>query len=224
MAEISHESVLRHPLTTILGAKANVRVLRELFGHGGELAAPALVRRTGLAQSSVREALIALEETGIVQMLGQGRVRLYRVARNHPLAGALEALFQAEADRYEAILAIIRDAAREFGDDVLAVWLYGSVARREDGPTSDVDIAVVIKPDAVTRVADGIRERLMDAEDRLLFHLSVVPVDEDDIRRLDRESDPWWRDIQRDGIALIGRRPADFLRRLALGDRRAEVS
>ncbi|MEQ9330237.1 nucleotidyltransferase domain-containing protein [Thalassobaculum sp.] len=214
MAEISHESVLRHPLTTILGAKAHVRVLRELFAHGGELSAPALVRRTGLAQSSVREALMGLEPLGIVRALGQGRVRLYRVACDHPLSAPLEVLFQAEEERYQAILDAIRNAVREFGDDVLAAWLYGSVARGEDGPTSDVDIAVVIKADEVSRVADGIRERLMDAEDRLVFHLSVVPVDEDDVRRLDREGDPWWRDIQRDGIALIGPRPEELLRRL----------
>lgn len=224
MAEISHESVLRHPLTTILGAKANVRVLRALFGHGGELAAPSLVRRTGLAQSSVREALMLLEVLGIVRALGQGRVRLYRVERAHPLSAPLEALFQAEAGRYEAIIEAIQTAAREFGDDVLAAWLYGSVARGEDGPTSDVDIAVVIKADEVSRVADGIRERLMDAEDRLVFHLSIVPIDEDDVRRLDREGAPWWRDILRDGLALIGPRPADFLRWLALGNRRTEDS
>lgn len=214
MAEISPESVLRHPLTMILGARANVRVLRALFGHGGELAAPALVRQTGLAQSSVREALMGLEALGIVRALGQGRVRLYRIERAHPLAAPLEALFQAEEERYQAILEAIRSAAREFGDDVLAAWLYGSVARSEDGPASDIDVAVVIKADEVSRVADGIRDRLMDAEDRLLFHLSVVPVDEDDIRRLDREADPWWRDIQRDGIALVGPRPVDFLRLL----------
>lgn len=214
MAEISRDSALWHPLTTILGAKANVRVLRALFGHGAELAAPALVRQTGLAQSSVREALIGLELLGIVRALGQGRVRLYRIERAHPLAAPLEALFQAEEERYQAITEAIRNAVREFGDCVLAAWLYGSVARGEDGPTSDVDIAVVIKADEVSRVADGIRERLMDAEDRLLFHPSIVPIDEDDVRRLDREADPWWRDILRDGIALIGPRPADFLRLL----------
>lgn len=162
----------------------------------------------------MREALIGLEPLGIVCALGQGRVRLYRIERAHPLAAPLEALFQAEEERYQAIIEAIRTAAREFGDDVLAAWLYGSVARGEDGPASDVDIAVVIKPDAVTRVADGIRERLTEAKDRLLFHPSVVPVDEADIRRLDREADPWWRDIQRDGIALVGPRPADLLRQL----------
>lgn len=224
MAEISHESVLRHPLTSILGAKANVRVLRALFGHGGELAAPALVRQTDLAQSSVREALIGLEVLGIVRALGQGRVRLYRVERAHPLSAPLEALFQAEGERYQAIVEAIRNAVHEFGDDVLAAWIYGSVARGEDGATSDIDIAVVIKADEVSRVADGIRERLMDAEDRLVFHLSVVPVDEDDVRRLDREGAPWWRDIQRDGIALVGPRPADLLMRLTLGNRRTEDS
>ena len=49
MARSSPQSAQRYPLTTILGTDATVRLLRELARHGGQLSAPDLMRRSGLA-------------------------------------------------------------------------------------------------------------------------------------------------------------------------------
>jgi DNA-binding IclR family transcriptional regulator len=60
MARANHQSAQRYPLTSILGTDAGVRLARELARHGGELSAPDLVRRTGLAKASVARGLEAL--------------------------------------------------------------------------------------------------------------------------------------------------------------------
>ena len=133
MARSNPQSMLRYPLTRILGVDANVRVLRELFGHGGELSAPALVVRSGLAQSSVRGALIDLETMNIVEAIGSGRTRLYRVRNRHPLAAAVGALFQAEDRRFEAVLAGVGAAAARQRRDARtapeATWMSRSSPR-----------------------------------------------------------------------------------------------
>lgn len=223
MARSRPQSALRYPLTGILGVDANVRVLRELAGHGGELAAPALVVRSGLAQSSVRTALIALEVLRIVDVLGSGRARLFRLRRGHPLAAVLGALFRAEDERFEAVIDAIRAAAERCGAGIVAVWLYGSVARGKDRAASDVDIAVVADAKALPRIEEAMREELRGAEDALAFTASVVAVDADDVVRLSDGNDPWWAALVRDGMPVIGEPPDRVVAQLRrrLGRRKA---
>lgn len=225
MARSSPQSVLRYPLTRILGVDANVRVLRELLGHGGELAAPALVVRSGLAQSSVRAALIDLEAMKIVETIGSGRARLFRIAKRHPLADALGALFRAENRRFEAVLTAVRAAAARSGSGVAAVWLYGSVARGQDSAASDVDLAVVAENGALRRVEETLRDELSGSEEELAFSASISAVDEGDVTRLADARDPWWISLAQDAVPVVGDRPDALLARLRrAGKRRRRAS
>ena len=198
------QSALRYPLTDMLGAEANVRVLRELVRHGGEIATPSLILRTGLAQSSVREALVGLQSMQIVEALGSGRSQLFRLRSKHPLAPAVANLFDAEETRFEAVLASVRSAAAK---SVIAAWLYGSVARGEDRPDSDLDVAVVADYGRLHSVEERMREALSSAGESLAFRSSVVVIDTRDVQRLTKERDPWWQTAIRDSIPIVGERP-----------------
>ncbi|WP_181176922.1 winged helix-turn-helix domain-containing protein [Mesorhizobium sp. B2-6-4] len=134
MARSTAQSALRYPLTIILGTDANVRLLRELSGHGGLLSSPLLADRSGLARASVWSALGTLEGIGIVSSEGTGRTRLYRFNDKHPLAATLEALFEQEALRHSNIRDVIADVVSAVRPNVLAAWIYGSVASGEDRP------------------------------------------------------------------------------------------
>jgi hypothetical protein len=129
MAHSAAQSPQRYPLTSILGTEANVRVLRELTRHGGQMSAPSLVARTGLGRTSVWGALATLGKMNIIESAGTGRAVLYRIRTDHPLHAPLDALFEAEEARFATILDIVRSVASESGPGVLAVWIYGSVAR-----------------------------------------------------------------------------------------------
>jgi len=82
MARSAAQSAQRYPLTAILGTETNIRLLRELSRHGGQLAAPTLVLRTGLAKTSVWAGLASLAEADLVSVAGTGRVRLYSIRVN----------------------------------------------------------------------------------------------------------------------------------------------
>ena len=213
MAKHRQQSILRYPLTVILGSVANVRTLRELVRHGGELSAPSLVTRTGLAKASVRQALQTLETMKIVEALGAGRSRLFRPQRKHPLAVALDELFQEEERRFDAVLNAIR-AATDRCPGLTAAWLYGSVARGEDRETSDVDIAVVGEPEAIPLIEQSLRESLVEAEERLAFRASVVAIDTRDVLRLAAENDRWWTDLADASLRIVGDSPDVLLERL----------
>lgn len=207
MTRSSPQSALRYPLTVALGAEANVRVLRELAHHGGALSSPSLVARTGLAQSSVRAALIALESIRLVAAIGSGRSRLYRMDAGHPLASDTDRLFKAEQGRFDAVLSSLTDAAATRGNDILSAWIYGSVARGNDGPGSDLDILIVARQGALARAETSLHEVMNAESDRLVFNASIVALEPDDVLRLHADGDPWWRSAIADVIPVFGPRP-----------------
>ena len=88
----------KHALDQILGTQAAVRVLRVLT-PGGEHAPPRIARETKVSRPAVREALIRLENEGVVERVGDGRNVLYRISSNHPLAKRIVKLFKTEAKR-----------------------------------------------------------------------------------------------------------------------------
>jgi predicted nucleotidyltransferase len=217
MPRSSAQSAQRYPLTFILGSEANVRLLRELFRHGGQISAPQLAIRSGLAKASVWTALVSLEAMGIVRAAGTGRSRLYGIRSDHPLAAALDALFAAEEARFAAMRQAVRTAASACGPGVLAAWIYGSVARNADGPGSDVDIVVVAEPAERARIVDAVREALAAPAATLGFVPAVVGIDPGDVDRLSREHDPWWTGVAADAMVLLGDRPDDLVARVRRG-------
>jgi hypothetical protein len=107
MSRSTPQSSQRYPLTQIFGTEANVRLLRELSLHGGQLSAPSLVSRTALAKGSVRTGLNVLLEFGAVMVTGSGHAQLYALRPEYPLRTAIEALFEAEVARFDSVLRAI---------------------------------------------------------------------------------------------------------------------
>jgi hypothetical protein len=78
------------------------------------------------------KALGGLEELGVVEYVGSGGRRPVKFVRNHPLSGALEALFVAERARFDTILRRVRVAAEQTSPSPTAVWVEGAVATHKD--------------------------------------------------------------------------------------------
>ena len=91
-------------------------------------------------------------------------------------------------------------AARAADGNLVAAWLFGSVARGDDGARSDVDVAILYRRDP-PRTLDGLPLRLEGELERLLGRraevvcLNLAPVD---LRAR----------VLRDGVLLLDRDPA----------------
>jgi predicted nucleotidyltransferase len=218
VARPAASSALYHPLDHILGSPALVRVTRVLAGHGGSLGVSDIARRARLALPSTRNALRRLRETEVVTAVGAGRSMVCALRPEHPLAQPLAALYAAEREQAHAVLDAIRQAAAALRPEPLGVWLYGSVARGEDAPSSDVDIAVASGEADPTFQADALREAVAAAVPEQAHRISVVAIGPADVRRLAGESAGFWRDLDRDAVVLAGDAPAGVLERLAQRD------
>lgn len=88
-----------------------------------------------------------------------------------------------------------------FGDNIDRIILYGSAARGDDGPDSDVDVAVIVKE----KIDYDTEKKLirwnagLDMENEKIF--SVLDIEKDDF---DKKKDLlfFYRNINREGIVL----------------------
>lgn len=86
----------------------------------------------------------------------------------------------------QALLELKEKLYRLYGDRLVAVVLYGSVARGEEGEGSDVDVAVVLSGDIQIGVEiDRMSPLVSEIGLRYDITLSVLPIPE-----------IWWRERQ----------------------------
>ncbi|KQW31213.1 hypothetical protein ASC71_02755 [Rhizobium sp. Root1240] len=206
MARLQLQSALRNPLNAVFGVDANVVVLRELARHGGALAASEIVDRSGASKSSIRLGLLALEQLGLVVSEGTRTTRLHRFNRDHYFAPTIEALFEAETQRFQNILDAVRQAAGSL-PEVASLCLFGSAATGVDRVESDLDILLVVAGPDVGKPAEMLRERLRPAASSLGFNPSVTGLSIDDVGRLQRDHDPWWQEAIGQFVVLAGDHP-----------------
>jgi predicted nucleotidyltransferase len=195
------QSHLHYPLTRLFGSPGNVRVLRVLTD---ELASSAtqIGSAAGLTPQGARLVLDVLTAQGIVTVKGSARTQLFEFAAVHPFRHPILELFKAERTAWDDMVARLRERLKK-RVDVKVAWLYGSVARGEDTPASDIDLALLVSS---TDVADEVREDLMPVEDELNIHVSVTAPTSQELAALE-EGDRWWSDIVRDARVLKGARP-----------------
>lgn len=219
MARPNPDSSIRYPLNAILGAESNIRLLRVLCLHGGYISAPHLAERTGLVRNSAWNALNNLQQYGLIVEEGTGRSRLFRFNPEHPLANSIGQLFGAESERLHNIFEEIKASGKGLSSRIAGMWLYGSVARREDHAGSDVDIGLIAGPDDLTEITEAVRENLREAGNRLFFLPNVVGLDFNDVERMARDDDPWWKSCVADASVMLGKHPKDVAQELLRGSR-----
>ena len=132
----------RFPLNACFGAPSHVAVLRTLFWAGGGMTGRQIARMSGVAVGAGLETLGRLEEAGLVRWLPQGRAHVYELCRDHVLVkGGLGPAFEAESGFRAGIRRLLKESLK---GRVRAAALFGSVARREDRPDSDLDLVLVV--------------------------------------------------------------------------------
>ncbi len=116
------------------------RVLGLLFGNPARsYYARELIRLAGAGAGGVQRELGRLSQSGLVTVRSIGNQRHYQANSASPVFAELCAL----ASKTFALADPLREVLLPLSSRIEAAFVYGSVAKREDTATSDVDLMVI---------------------------------------------------------------------------------
>lgn len=98
-----------------------------------------LRRLTGLGSASLQRELNRLAAAGLVDSQTVGNMRRFQANPKSPVFAELVALTR----KTLGTVPVLRDALSPLMPDLLAAWVYGSVAKQTDTARSDVDVMLV---------------------------------------------------------------------------------
>lgn len=189
------------PLDDILGNRTQVKLLRILSRTRSPHTGRELARLIGQSHNAVRYALEELERNGLVIKQQAGRSNLYSLDEDNIIIR--EILFPAFKLEQELITRVAGIFSRQLGKDLALIVLFGSIARGEEDPDSDMDLVLVFK--------DGINPEDREdevAEASLLIaktfgnQVSAISLRHAEWERKKRARSGLWREIMEEGIHI----------------------
>ncbi len=158
------QSALRAPLNRLFGAEANVRILRAASLEPFPMSRTELGRVADLGAKGAYLAANRLLEEGVLRLVGKGTRQQVELSANHPLAGAIQALFRAEQASGEELIASLKRVVRAQSSDLIAAWIQGPFAKGEDRPGDPIVLGVLGSSKALSAVLKRLRKDLSKVE------------------------------------------------------------
>lgn len=198
------------PVLELIASGPRLRLLRYLSTHEGPFTGRELAREVGLDPKNASVALRQLVDAGVVQRRRAGRAYLYSLDRDSYLAhDVLLPAFSKERSWQQALGSEIKAAV---GPGVESVILYGSWARGQAGPRSDIDLLLVI---GARRSKAAVEGRLSDQRARLVGRFRHIPsflvLSRQEFRKRLGRGDPLVREIVEQGQVLAGKTTSELV-------------
>ena len=205
---------LTHPLDTLCDSAIKVRILRFLCRKGGEWNGRRVAAEVGLNVATTHRVLRQLREATVLDFRQVGNNFVYSLRDDHELVKhCLRPLFVQETQIAERLVALLREAlGGRLRSRIVSAALYGSIARGEERPTSDIDLLVLVaseegKADA-RKVLDHIGDTVLRAfGNPLAPYLNTVR----EAQRKARQGLPLFQEILKSHQLLMGQPLEDVL-------------
>lgn len=202
---------LARPLNAILGVPSHIAVLRALRDAPAGSTGRDVARAAGIFPQAAHDALSRLERAGLVRRHAAGRAYLFSLNRKHRLVReALLPLLDVEAEFGRALRTSLRQA---FERRVVAGAVFGSAARGEDAPTSDLDVCLIVeKASQVERVQDHAASVAERVQEEFGVRLAPLAFDRRAFAARHARREALVVNIVKDGRSFIGPEPRDLVR------------
>lgn len=181
---------------TLFSSKATNDLLLFLARHRfTEFTINRLADQLDYASNTISRAVDDLENNDLVQVRHEGNRRLVAINRERLTVPADPIMRIPQIEYHEPTRRAVRELTDEI-PDLVAIILYGSVARGEADRQSDIDLWLLVTENraAAQRTANTVAQRLEDAgfnrnNERFDFHIDVesvmsIPQYTDDISRI----------------------------------------
>lgn len=144
--------------------------------------------------SSLQREVHSLEQSGILQQRKDGHRRYFKAETRSPIFRELRSVFE----KTVGLIPTIRVALRPFENKIVCAFVYGSVARREEHATSDVDLMVIGKV-GVGDLAPVLRK----TERRLGREVNVTNYSVDEFRKKVAEGDHFLTTVLKGSLQFV---------------------
>jgi len=129
-----------HSVASVLFGRARTAVLTVLMRNPDtEVYVREMVRSASVGQGAVQRELANLVRMGIAIRTRRGNQVFYRANRESPVFDELRSLVNKTA----GVADVLRAAVASLSGKVRLAFVFGSIAKGMDSPTSDVDIMLV---------------------------------------------------------------------------------
>jgi predicted nucleotidyltransferase len=191
-------------LNEVFRSWTHVAVMRALQDTTVGFTGNQVAREAHMHPRSAFKALGALEVLGLVHRRRGGRDHLFTLNRDHVLlAEGVIPVLEMESQMLERLRAVLRQLLSR---KLVACIIFGSVARREENPESDVDLCCIVRNERErTRVQD-----VLDAHGAqlfLMFGAKIAPTYFTEAEFRGKGRSPLVKEILADGTIVAGKFP-----------------
>lgn len=145
------------PLDEILNTEAKVRILRFLCRTNAEWNGSQISKEIKITPAATHTALRVLQKEGLLTLRNMGKTHVYSLKEDSFLvSNLLKPLFMKEDHILDTVIALIKRkiSGSKVKRDIISVALFGSVGARQERPTSDIDLVVVVESAKVRPVVE----------------------------------------------------------------------
>jgi len=195
-------SFTQYPMQEIFGAPSHIAILRLLNQITQGISGRELARRAAINDRTCRLALGRLEQLGLVENLGTGKVKLFRLNRKNYFAKTvLPSLFVGEVSFLGSLIEKLQEALI---DKCKWACIYGSVAKKMDVEFSDLDMLIIVKDE---KEIENLQDKMTELISSIIsgFGLSLSPVILTDFQwRKGKQFQELKKNVIQDHIPIVG--------------------
>lgn len=171
MDSVIQNSVLKTPLTEILGAKSHVQLLRVMIFVNEPVTPKKLIKRIGLSKQGVYNGIDRLYKLGVINYVGSGKQ--IELRKEHPLYDSIDQLFSSEQDYFDQILKNLKGEINALKVKPISAWISGSAASGQDEYGDPLKIALLGKVKTVDEMVLEFRERIYQSGFEKQFDVTI---------------------------------------------------
>ena len=195
-------SFTQYPMQEIFGAPSHIAILRLLNQITQGISGRELARRAAINDRTCRLALGRLEQLGLVENLGTGKIKLFRLNRKNYFAKTvLPSLFVGEVSFLGSLIEKLQEALI---DKCKWACIYGSVAKKMDVEFSDLDMLIIVKDE---KEIENLQDKMTELISSIIsgFGLSLSPVILTDFQwRKGKQFQELKKNVIQDHIPIVG--------------------
>ncbi len=194
--------VINKVLDEIFHTWSNAAVLRALLDTNTGFSGNEVARVAGMNPRSAFKALTSLEVLGLVNRVIGGRDHIFTLNREHYLVQEIVLkIYQVESKFFNEVISALSKILK---GHVNSAVIFGSVARKEEKPLSDLDICCIVNSQSDVSV---VRD-LLNKNSSVLYKkygIKLAPVIFIKAQFLKKSKTKLIKDIAKEGILVAGK-------------------